>query len=128
MIELRRFGFCALLLALGAAAQAQPLDADRVKALSEIAMTIGPLQVMRDTCANLFPEQATVIRGLYDASAQPAYAKLLGYDIKPQPSLDRDKELQSLGMSEDEATTWCFMDFPTTLNQFDELYKIGLRR
>ncbi len=119
MIGSGRFGFCMFLLAVSAGIQAQPVDASRVRDLSGLVMMMGPLQTMRDACANLFPAQATVIRGLYDASAVPAYAKLFGYEVKSPPPLDRDRELESLGMSESEASDWCFTDFPTTLDQFE---------
>lgn len=122
MIGSGRFGFCMFLLALSAGIQAQPVDASRVRDLSGLVMMMGPLQTMRDACANLFPAQAPVIRGLYDASAVPAYAKLFGYEVKSPPPLDHDRELESLGMSESEASDWCFTDFPTTLGQFDEQY------
>jgi hypothetical protein len=122
MIGSCRLIFCLFLLVVGAGAQAQPVDANRVRELSELVMMMGPLQTMRDTCANLFPAQATVIRGLYDASAVPTYAKLFDYEVKSPPPLDRDRELESLGMSEGEASSWCFTDFPATLDQFDEQY------
>ncbi len=74
-------------------------------------------------CVGLYPSQARVIRGLYEASAVPGYARLFQLEVSPAQRFDRDAELTALGMSEGEASTWCLNDFPSMLDEFDEHYE-----
>ena len=89
MIRSGRFRLLYFILTMSAETRAQPVDASRVRDLSGLVMMMGPLQTMRDACANLFPAQATVIRGLYDASAVPAYPQIVGYEGEVAATLDR---------------------------------------
>lgn len=117
-----RIGLFALLIAATAAAdeRSQGLDA-WVDFGRFIAMTTT-LHRSQAVCSTLFPDQAAVIRGYYEASSVPTYAKAFGPALTPLETDDRDKLLESLGKSEGEVASWCSIDFPKALDKFDGLY------
>ena len=117
-----------LLASVPTLGECQSLDGARAKELSGAVMMTLSLQEMRDMCIGLYPSQASVIRGLYEASAVPTYARLFQLEVNPARKSDRDAELAALGMSEGEASAWCLEDFPSGLDEFDEHYETRQKR
>src|SRR5262245_40543832 len=111
-----------LFASMPASSESQQVDAAQIRELSGAATMTLSLQLMRDTCSQIYPSQASVIRGLYEASTVPSYARLFQLAATSPQAIDREAELTALGMSEAEASSWCLADFPSMLDEFDEHY------
>jgi len=119
---LRIVGQVALFAAVVTVAGTQPRRAEAVRELGELVMMMGSLRLTHDLCIDLFPSQAEVIHGFYETSEAPSYAWLISQLARQPSDLDRQETLQSLGMSETEASGWCLREFPEMLDDFDRLY------
>ncbi len=118
---LRIVGQVVIFAAVVMAAGTQSRRTEGVSDLGGLVMMMGSLRLTRDLCIDLFPSQADVIRGFYETSGAPSYAWIPQVP-RPPSDPDRQKALQSLGMSETEAAGWCLEDFPEMLDDFDRVY------
>ena len=117
-----RLGLCVLLVATTAAAEERSEDVKAWVDFGRLLAMTSSLHQSQAVCENLFPSQAAVIRGYYEASSVPTYVKAIGPALQSPPTGGRDKLLASLGKSESEAAHWCSTGFPEALGKFDTLY------
>lgn len=119
----RALALSILLMPAAGDASEPSINPDELMDLVGAVWSIGPLQAMRDRCLGLFPARAGELRAFYEASSVPGYAKLLEFEPRPQPDVDRDTQLRTLGMSEAQALEWCFKSYPDSLREFDDRYE-----
>lgn len=81
------------------------------------------LQRMTNICRNVFPSQAAVYEGIYQASSIPRYLALFKFEAKiPLVTGSRDEQLRALGMSEEEANSMCSTELMQHIDGFDRKY------
>ena len=115
-------GLCVLLVAATARAEEQSEALNSYLEFGGLIATASGLNKMQAICTTLFPSQAEVIRGLYEASSVPTYVKAFGFEIPASLTGDRDKLLETLGKSESELSSVCLEKLPENLNGFDKLF------
>ena len=102
-----RLGFCLLLLAATAGAEEQSEGLNSYIEFGGLIVTADGLNKTQHICTTLFPSQAQVIRGLYEASSVPKYVKAFRFEVPPSLTGDRDKLFEALGKSESEMSSAC---------------------
>jgi hypothetical protein len=117
-----RLGLCALLVAASVGAEEQSEGMASYMEFGALMMNADQLNKAQSICTTLFPSQAQVIRGQYEASSLPKYVKAFGFQVPPSLTGDRDKLLETLKKSESEMSSACLEKLPEALNKFDAQY------